>query len=75
MNFIQIAFFFKKHNKIEYKHPDLILFFSYEFTLIYCNISQNIVDEDKTGLTDVQIHDRDMDWLNQSDGKVFTHRN
>lgn len=24
-------------------------------------------DEDKTGLTDVQIHDRDMDWLNQSD--------
>lgn len=38
-------------------------------------MSQNIVDEDKTGLTDVQIHDRDMDWLNQSDGKVFTHRN
>ncbi|XP_011447035.3 putative 2'-deoxynucleoside 5'-phosphate N-hydrolase 1 [Magallana gigas] len=24
-------------------------------------------DEDNIGLTDVQIHDRDMDWLNQSD--------
>ncbi|XP_061194144.1 putative 2'-deoxynucleoside 5'-phosphate N-hydrolase 1 isoform X2 [Saccostrea echinata] len=24
-------------------------------------------DEDSTGLTDVQIHNRDMDWLNQCD--------
>lgn len=33
--------------------------------------SFTFADEDNAGLTDVFIHDRDMDWLYESDGNIF----
>lgn len=30
----------------------------------------NFANEDKAALTDVFIHDRDMDWLYESDGNI-----
>lgn len=34
----------------------------------------HFADEDISGLTEVFIHDKDMDWLYKSDGNIFSSK-
>lgn len=34
----------------------------------------HFADEDNAGLTDVCIHDKDMDWLYKSDGNICSNK-
>jgi hypothetical protein len=52
------------------------LVYWYVYKLVLNNPPFYSVDEDVAGLTDVQIHDRDMEWLTQCDGnicRIFSH--